>query len=158
MHQYAKAEDMYKRSLGLVEARYGDADPNITRILENLGSLDISTRHYTEAENYFQRSIAILEDSDRTDERLMLEALYGLGKTYAAQRDMLRAEPLLARAAEMVRRNVLLPTDILEAVEVLETYSKVLAELSKPLESQRAQSEAQRIRASMAFTVRLNAK
>jgi tetratricopeptide (TPR) repeat protein len=155
MRQYAKAEDIYKRSLRLVEARYGYADPNVTPILDNLGSLYISTRRYKEAESLFQRSVAILEDAGLTNERLMMQTLHGLGKTYLAEHDTPRAEPFLARAAEIVRKTTLHPTDRWEAVEVLETYFKALTELSQPLEAERVQAEARRIRASMAFTVRV---
>ena len=73
-----------------------------------------------------------------------------------AERDTPRAEPFLARAAEIVRRMSLQPPDLSEAIEVLETYSQVLMDLSNPVEARRMHEEAQRIRAAKAFTVRAN--
>src|SRR5213594_3827345 len=46
--------------------------------------------------------------------------------------------------------------DLSEAIEVLETYSQVLMDLSNPVEARRMHEEAQRIRAAKAFTVRAN--
>ena len=43
--------------------------------------------------------------------------------------------------------------DMPEVVDVLDTYAKVLKELSNPVEAERLQMEARRIRASMAYTV-----
>jgi hypothetical protein len=48
------------------------------------------------------------------------------------------------------------PPDLSEAIEVLETYSQVLMDLSNPVEARRMHEEAQRIRAAKAFTIRAN--
>ena len=156
MRQYGKAEDASKRSLERKEARYGNSHPNLAFTLNNLGLVYISTNRYREAEEHFRRSLAILEHAGPTDERLMMQTLHGLGKTYMAERDTPRAEPFLARAAEIVRRMNLQPPDLSEAIEVLETYSQVLMDLSNPVEARRMHEEAQRIRAAKAFTVRAN--
>ena len=157
--QYAKAEDAYKRSLQLAEVRPGRSDPNLSIVLDNLGSLYAVTGRYHEAESQFQRSLAILEQSRTSfDAMFMMRTLYGLGGIYLLENDAIRAEEMLARAAEIARGRVL-AVEMPEVVDVLDTYAKVLKDLSNSVEAQRLQMEAQRIRASMAYTVRVgNAK
>ena len=78
--------------------------------------------------------------------------LYGIGKLYIRQNDKKRADAPLARAAAIARK-LKTPGVIPEALEVLETYSQVLADLSSNQEAQLLQTEAKRMRATMAFTV-----
>ena len=157
--QYAKSEDAYRRSLQLAEVRPGRSDPNLSIVLDNLGSLYAVTGRYHEAESQFQRSLAILEQSRTSfDAMFMMRTLYGLGGIYLLENDAIRAEEMLARAAEIARGRVL-AVEMPEVVDVLDTYAKVLKDLSNSVEAQRLQMEAQRIRASMAYTVRVgNAK
>jgi len=154
--QYKKAEAAYKRSLEVTETRLGNSHSSLSVILGKLGWLYIATRRYKEAEAHFQRSLAILEKAELSDERLTMQTLQGLAMTYINEHDETRAEPLLARAAEIARRRVVQPAETAEVIEVLETYSKVLYDLRKPVEAQRVQEEARRIRASMTFTVRVS--
>jgi len=60
--------------------------------------LYIATWRYKEAEAHFQRSLAILEKAELSDERLTMQTLQGLAMTYINEHDETRAEPLLARA------------------------------------------------------------
>jgi hypothetical protein len=82
----------------------------------------------------------------------MMRTLYGLGGTYLRENDAMRAEGMLARAAEIACTRAL-ALEMPEALEVLDTYAKVLKDSSNSVEAQRLQMEAQRIRASMAYTV-----
>ncbi len=59
---------------------------------------------------------------------------------------------MLARAAEIAHRLVR-TAEMPEVVEVLDAYAKVLNDSSRAAEAQRVQTEAQRIRAAMAYTV-----
>jgi tetratricopeptide (TPR) repeat protein len=151
--QYAKAEDTYRRSLQLAEVRWGRSHPGLSIVLDNLGSLYNGMGRYKEAESQFQRSLAILQRSRTSfDAMFMMRTLYGLGGTYLRENDAIRAEKMLARAAEIARRRVL-AVEMPEVLEVLDTYTKVLKELSNSVEAQRLQLETQRIRASLAYTV-----
>ncbi len=151
--QYAKAEDAYRRSLQLAEVRQGRSDPDLSVVLDNLGSLYAGTGRYQEAESQFQRSLAILEHSRTSfDAVFMMRTLYGLGRIYLLENDTIRAEAMLGRAAEIARGRVL-AVEMQEVLDVLDTYAKVLKELSNPVEAERLQMEARRIRASMAYTV-----
>jgi tetratricopeptide (TPR) repeat protein len=151
--QYAKAEDAYRRSLQHAEVRRGRSHPGLSIVLDNLGSLYAATGRYQEAESDFRRSLAILEHSRTSfDAIFMMRTLYGLGEIYLRENDAIRAEGILARAAEIAHRRVL-AVEMPEVLEVLDTYAEVLKEMSNLEEAQRLQREAQRIRASMAYTV-----
>ena len=101
-----KAEQTYKHALELTEMRLGPSHPNVGLTLTNLGNLCIELKRYKEAESYFQRSLQILAQPETgTNEYRLMEALYGLGKTYMKENDQIRAEPILRRAADIARRN-----------------------------------------------------
>ncbi len=80
-----------------------------------------------------------------------MHTLYGLGKMYIREHDEVRSNEPLARAAEIARRlNV--RGEMPEALDVLDTYSRVLSHLSNSQEAERVQREAKRMRATLAFT------
>ena len=152
--QYTKAEAAYKRSLEVTEARLGKLHWNLSVTLDKLGSLFRAIGRYKEAKLHFERSLSILEEAGTPNEKLTMETLHGLAETYIDEHDAPGAEPLLTRAVEIARRRAVRPADTAESIEVLETYSKVLRDLRKPVEAQRVHEEARRIRASMTLTVR----
>jgi tetratricopeptide (TPR) repeat protein len=152
--QYAKAQESYERSLQVTEGRLGSWHPNLSVTLHKLGSLLTAVGRYKDAKALFERGLAILEKSGLSNEKLAMQTLEGLATTYIDEHDSAGAEPLLKRAAEIARRRAVQPADTAEAIEVLETYSKVLNDVRKPVEAQKVHEEARRIRASMTLTVR----
>ncbi len=150
--RFTEAEQAYSKGLSIV-AGHRERSHAAAIMWRNLATVFTAETRYKEAEDYFQRSLAIVEQTATPlDERLLMQALLGLSQIYIQQNEEMRAELLLRRAVEIARRNVR-QIDIPVSIEVLETYSKVLKVLSKPLEADRLQAEAQRIRASNAFTV-----
>ena len=106
--QYDKAGDAYRRSLQLAEVRVGGTHPALSVVLVNLGSMYAAAGRYPEAEAAFQKSLNILEHAQRSfDSILMMRTLYGLGKTYLHENDLIRAKDTLSRATEIARRRVL---------------------------------------------------
>ena len=154
--QYKKAEAAYKRSLEVTVTRAGDSHSNLSVILNKLGSLYTATGRHKEAKAQFERSLVILEKAGLSNERLTMQTLHGLAKTYVDEHDEMRAEPLLARAAEIAHRRIVQSPDTAEVIELLEIYSKVLKDLQNPVEAERVQEEARLMRASMVFTVRVS--
>jgi tetratricopeptide (TPR) repeat protein len=154
-----KAEQTFKRALELTEIRLGPSDPNLAPTLTNLGTLCIELKRYKEAESYFQRSLQTLAQPETaTNEYRLMEALYGLGKTYMKENDEIRAEPMLRRAADIARRNQNPPFLVPEILHVLDDYAAVLRDQWNPEEADLLHAEAQRIRAAAAFTVRVRSK
>lgn len=150
--KYAKAEDFYARALEQAEVRLGQSDPRLTVVLVNRGVLYLRTGRYKDAESQFQRSLTILESSKVTfDAIFLMRALYGLGETYRRENDALQAEKMLGRAADIGRR--LGRAGMPEVVEVLDAYARVLNDLSHSEEAERLKMEAQRIRASLEYSV-----
>jgi len=154
-----KAEQTYKRALELTELRLGPSHPNVAPTLTNLGALCVELKRYKEAESYFQRSLEILAQPETgTNEYRLMEALYGLGKTYMKENDQIRAEPILRRAVDIARRNQNQPFLIPEILHLLDDYEAVLRNLWNPEGADVLHAEAQRIRAAAAFTVRVRSK
>jgi tetratricopeptide (TPR) repeat protein len=148
-----KAAGAYQQSLQVREARFGSSHLRLTSPLTNLAVLYTDTGHYTEAEQSFQRSLSILEQEESpSNQAAIMHTLYGLARLYIRENDEKRADVPLARAAAIARR-LQTPSEVPATLEILETYSRVLAHLSNQQESQRVQTEARRIRATMAFTV-----
>jgi tetratricopeptide (TPR) repeat protein len=157
--QRAKAEETYERALKIAEARLGSLHPNLVTALTNLGDLCNDLGRYDAAEGYFQRTLIILQNSGNAfDQVRVMQALYGLSKTYLLKHDPVRAEPLLSRAVEIARQNVNQAIMIPEILRILDDYSKVLRELRRSADADQLHAEAQRIRATAAFTVHVKAK
>jgi tetratricopeptide (TPR) repeat protein len=157
--ELGKAEQTYKQALALAEIRLGPSHPNLAALLTNLGTLCIDLKRYKEAEDHFQSGLRILDQSGgASDDYRVMEALHGLGKTYMMENDMVRAEPVLRRAADIGRRNqdhaILIP----EFLRILDDYSTVLRDQWNPVDADRLIAEAKRIRAAAAFTVRAKPK
>jgi len=154
-----KAEQTYKRALQLTEMRLGPSHPNVAPTLTNLGALCVELKRYKEAESYFQSSVQILAQPETgTNEYRLMEALYGLGKTYMKEHDPIRAEPTLRRAVDIGRRNQNQLFLIPEILHLLDDYEVVLRDLRNPEDADLLHAEAQRIRAAAAFTVRVRSK
>ena len=151
--QYDKAEDAYRSSLQLAEVRIGGTHPALSVVLVNLGSMYAAAGRYPEAEAAFQKSLTILEHSKRSfDSILLMRTLSGLGRTYLQKNDLIHARDTLSRATEIARRRVL-AAEMPEVLEILDTYAKVLEGVSNFGEAQLLETEAQRIRASLTYTV-----
>jgi tetratricopeptide (TPR) repeat protein len=154
-----KAEQTYKRALELTEIRVGPSHPNVAPTLTNLGALCVEWKRYKEAESYFQRSVQILAQPETgTNEYRLMEALYGLRKTYMKENDPIRAEPILRRAVVIARRNQNQPFLIPEILHLLDDYEAVLRNRWNSEDADLLDAEAQRIRAAAAFTVRVRSK
>ena len=149
-HDYRKAADSYTRALELTEQALGSSHPNLTILLDNLGFMYIRMGRYVEAENQFLRSRAILDSENLMNNEMALRTLHGLGQTYLEKNDTNRAETLLSQAVKIGRTAALRNS---EMVEVLELYSRVLANLSKTSEADQLHTEAARMRSELAFTV-----
>src|SRR5262249_49815304 len=145
--------------LRLAEARLGASHPELGIPLTGLGNLDIEFGRYKKAEDHFQQAIVILEQAATSFyEARLMEALFGLAKTYIRENDQIRAEPVLPRAAEIARRSLNQVFLIPAIIAVLDDYSKVLRDLNNPEDADRLHAEAQRIRTTAAFTVAVKPK
>jgi tetratricopeptide (TPR) repeat protein len=152
-HQYGKAEDAFKRALQLCETQLSPGNPSVVVLYDNLGALYLELGRIEEAQDQFLRGLGILaRPASSFDDLALMHTLYQLARTCIAQNNQTRALPILERAATIARKRVA-ATEMPEISEILETYSKVLRDLSKPAEAEHVQSEARKVRAAMTFTV-----
>jgi tetratricopeptide (TPR) repeat protein len=85
--QYARAEPLYQRSLGICEKALGPEHPNVATSLNNLAGLYSDQGRYAEAEPLLQRSLSIREKAlgpEHPNVALNLNNLAGLYSTKAA--------------------------------------------------------------------------
>lgn len=150
--KYGKAEASYKRSLEIAEQRFGSAHPNITVTLTNLAGLYLETGRYSEAEDRYRRSLTILEQTRPALDGRIVRTLQWLSKTYLKEGEKTLAESALAQAVEIARHN---PASDPAMPMLLDTYADVLKSVGKLQQALPLQAEAQRMRISMALTVRV---
>jgi len=151
--QYAKAEEAFKRALNIIDGLQQHTPAHLVGTLKNIGTLYMVMGRYGQAEEYLRRALAMMEQPRfPLDQVWAVETVYALGKTYALQNRQTQALPLLRQAAGMVQQNPQLVSTT-EAIEILETYSKVLKDLQKDAEAERIHDEASRLRALAEFTV-----
>jgi tetratricopeptide (TPR) repeat protein len=149
--RFAKAENAYNRSMQIAESQLGRANPKLSVILIDLGSLYAQTGRDAEAATQFQRSLSNLEEAaEPFDQMWMMKTLYGLGELHLREGDEVRARPLLARAAEIAEKRTM-AIDMPVVVDVLEAYATT-QKSSNAIEAERLHAQARRIRSSMAFT------
>jgi tetratricopeptide (TPR) repeat protein len=142
--QYGWAEDTYIRALRVTEEQFGRNHRQFANILNNLGYLYMTIGRYEEAEVQVRQSLAIAEGSELGLDDVVIRSLHALGKIHMKRNEDEQAEATLSRALAIARGSGI---NRPEAAEILETYSQLLLE------------EAQRIRASSAFTIHIdNAK
>jgi tetratricopeptide (TPR) repeat protein len=154
-HEFEKAEDSYKRSLRLAISRFGESNPNVAVIKSNLGSLYSDTGRYKDAEDMFQQTLSIFEQAQGSiNDVQVMRVLYELGKNCIREHNEARAESFLSRSVGIARKRVA-AAELPEVAEIFDTYSRVLKSLSNSREAEQVDAEARRVRASMAFTVRV---
>ena len=150
---YEKAIPAYIQALEIAEKVLGPSHPNITTVLGNLGFAYLRTGRYDAAEAQFLRSLAILEGANLVVSNMGLTTLNGLGRTSMEKNQLERAENLLARAVETGRT---LRARTPEMADTLELYSTILGKLSKRSDADNFHTEAARLRAEMALTIRVS--
>lgn len=150
--KYDKAEQSFKRSLEITEQLLGPAHPYASFALENLGDLYIELRRHGQAEGLYRRSLDILEQMSPVPARRIVATLQSLSRICLQKGQKADAESMLARAVAIARRSFASDP---ETPKLLEAYGEILKSLGKPEEAQQMRSEARRMRAAIALTVRL---
>ena len=98
MGQYAVAEPLYRRALGIYEKALGKDHPNVATSLNNLALLLASQGKYVEAEPLYRRALAIKEKALGPDHPDVATSLNNLALLLASQGKYVEAEPLYRRA------------------------------------------------------------
>src|SRR5262249_29185757 len=147
----AKAEELLKRSLEITEQRLS-SHPDLALSLSNLGGLYVEMRRYREAEDYYRRSLTIWEQMTPVPVGKIERTLHDLSEAYLKDGEKTSAENVLAQAVDIARRN---PLPDFETPKILDAYADILKSSGKLQEAQHLRAEAERIRATMALTVRV---
>jgi len=160
--QLANAETAFKRSLEITERVYSGipskerteldgSNLEVAITLNNLASVYTEMRRYRDAEELYRRSLNILQQTNPPLDAKIVRTLHALSKTYLRQGDATRAESVLARAADLARRNPLSREDL---PMILEAYAEVLKSRGQTELAQYLRLEARQTRAEMRLTVR----
>lgn len=95
---YARAETLYLRSLGIREKALGPDHPDVATTLNNLAGIYSAQGNYPKAEPLLRRSLTIFEKALGPDHPDVARALGNLAKLYDDQGNYSKAEPLLLRS------------------------------------------------------------
>jgi CHAT domain-containing protein/Tfp pilus assembly protein PilF len=104
--KYAKAEELYLRSLEVRQKALGSNHPDVATSLSNLANLYHEQGLYVKAEPLFQQALAIREMTLGSDSQDVARSLADLAELYRTQGLYSKAEPLLQRALT-IREKVL---------------------------------------------------
>lgn len=99
--QYADAEPLMRRALGIDEARLGPDHPTVAASLSNLASLLQETGHLTDAELLMRRALAVAEANFGPDHPKVAIRLSNLAQLLLATNRFTEAEPLMRRALKV---------------------------------------------------------
>lgn len=100
---YAKAEPLFRRRLGIVEAQWGKEDAATAAPLQNLANVYVQAGRYTEAESLLLRSLAIYEANRGKEHAETISTVQSLAVLYWATGAYPKAEGLYRRAVEGTR-------------------------------------------------------
>ena len=106
MGNYERAEQLFQRSLTLIEQTKGKNDPGLGAPLNNLATLYYETGKYDKALPLFQRAYDLLVQTKGAEHPQTATALNNLALLYDAMNDFARAEELMKRALA-IREKVL---------------------------------------------------
>jgi CHAT domain-containing protein len=101
LHQYAQAEPLMLRSLGIVEATSGKDHPDTARRLTCLGELYSAMGEHAKAEAACQRALPILEAKLGKNHLDVADCLVTLATLYTKLGQFAKAEPLCQRDVQI---------------------------------------------------------
>jgi tetratricopeptide (TPR) repeat protein len=93
-----EAEQHYRRSLRMLESRFGPDDPDLVFALNNLGGLMMVRGRLSEAARFRERSLEMREHSYRAADPVVLRAVENLAAVRLTQKQYPEAQRLFERA------------------------------------------------------------
>jgi tetratricopeptide (TPR) repeat protein len=149
--QFDRALGALQESLAISEKLVGPDHPDLTFSLSTLGLVYAAMGRYDEAQQAYQRCLAIFEADKAVFELRIARVLYGLSNVHFRSGNTKEAEAVLDQAATIARRN--LPAHP-EMSVVLEEYSRLLAHLGKAESARHVHLEAERARVAAELVIR----
>jgi len=142
--RYGDAEESYLVALKEAE-KFGDQDPRLATVLNNLASLFDAQGKYAEAEPLYQRALAIDEKALGPEHPDTAIDLNNLGGLYHDQGKYAEAEPLYQRALAIYEKA--LGPEHPNVATSLENYAFLLRETDRNAEADELEERARAIRA-----------
>ncbi len=141
--RYAEAEELYLAALEEAE-KFGEQDPRLATVLNNLAALYRLQGKYTAAEPLHRRALAIWEHTLGPEHPDVATRLHNLASFYDAQGKYAEAEPLYQRSLAIWEKafgpehpNVALS---------LENYADLLRKTDRNAEADRLEARAKALR------------
>ncbi len=102
--RYGQAEPLLLRSLAILEKKFGAQHVTVTEALYSLGWLYINLPDYGKAEQYFQRTVKLMEQPG--DHFRLNGALHNLGRVWFVRGDYVQAEAFFLRSLAAVEKRL----------------------------------------------------
>ncbi len=143
--QYANAERLFRRALGLLEKGSGSSHPDVASVCEDLAGLYVIQQRHSEAESLYLRVLAIREQMFGQDDPRLAASLNNLAGVYSIQDKITQAEPVYKKAVSVLestygRANANL-------VAILANYASLLRNAGRTAEADELDERAKAIRA-----------
>jgi tetratricopeptide (TPR) repeat protein len=144
--EFAEAEQLYRRSLGIRERKQGPNHPDVATVLNNLAALEAAQGNYDAAQPLLERALAIRQTALGEDDVLTAESLNNLALLHAAKGDAAAAEPLYRRALSILEKTDTTRSD--ELARVLDNYAALLHETGRDADADALEARARVMRAA----------
>ncbi len=98
-----QSEFLFKEALTIFEKNFGQFDPRVAALLQNLGGLYTEQVRYNEAEPLLLRALAIYENTDHSG---VVMSMDNLARLHRVQGKLNEAEDLYKRALKIAEKSV----------------------------------------------------
>ncbi len=96
--EFSKAEEYYLAVLNIRKKAYGDEDPQVGMVYNNLGTVSYSQSRYQKAKKYFNKAVNIFEKSIPSNEIVIAKTLTNLAGVYEVESNFKEADLSLKKA------------------------------------------------------------
>ena len=132
LHQYPAADDLYRRSAGILEQALGGASQNVADVWHNWAVLCRDLHRTTESRRLLERAIAVYDQGPPDHPRLAI-VLRNLAELEAAEGHVARADALFTRSAHICEAS--LPPGHPQTGIILQAYAKFLKQMKRGKEA-----------------------
>jgi CHAT domain-containing protein/Tfp pilus assembly protein PilF len=102
--RYDEADSLYQQALAAYREVYGDENEHVALVLNTLGTLRFAQGRPEESEKYLRQALDMREKLEGPDGINVATPLTNLGANYLDLKDYAAAEPLLARAVAVLKK------------------------------------------------------
>ena len=149
-HNYAQAEQMFQRALGVMVAALGPDHLDVATILKNMGILKASKKEYVEADLLLKQSLVLTIRTMGHEHPMVAVTMRTIAVCQAIQGHYAEAERVIRRSLEVGEK--MLGPEHPEVAASRQVLAQVLRRVDRESEAYHDESRAQEMRTECAAT------